>query len=560
MFEICPKCGKYSENKEIAPDGPFIICPFCNHRQRFLRMPLLVVTGASGTGKTTAYRELLYRDKKLNAIILEGDLLWRKGFADAEGGIPEYRNIWLSVCAHISQNKLPVALFLSISPGEFEECCNRKYFSEIHYLVLVCKNEVLKDRLYKRELWRFPVERDKQIQVHLDWNQMFLKHHYKMKPPVTNLDTSDISVKEVATKIAEWIESKIKNYNIEKSNMRHPHRAPMPELSQIFKEANELLIQHNLPPCDKIEPVSDQDTANPVVIGYADTRKYVIKCNVRFPMTLEKQLFIANLIAERSGLPIPIHLCCSPKGKGLALMIMEWMPGEQIRLLLPQISNNEAKILTQDWGHCIAKFHSTKIAPEEIPDWQILEDSYKSFINYLNNTTSEIFEELQDTQKWLAVKLKSITLKQLENTQSWVLAKLDSIRNYISCRQQTSLGKPVSPGLIKADQDVREVLGLLKPHPHISAILDWERVEYGDQIWELVSLFVRLHLMKLGHLWSDFKEGYEKEFGKKLTTSPTSELYTMVRALISVTRGASPDISINIIKGLLEGTEKPFTS
>lgn len=331
----------------------------------------------------------------------------------------------------------------------------------------------------------------------------------------------------------------------------------MPEFSQILEEANELLIQHNLPLCDKIEPVADQDTANPVVIGYADNRKYVIKCNVRFPITLEKQLFIANLIAERSGLPIPMHLCCSQKGKGLALMIMEWMPGEQIRLLLPRISKDKAKILTQDWGCCIAKFHSTKITPKEILGWQTLEESYKGFINYLDNTISVTFKEIQDTQKWLAGKHKNISLKEIKDTQNRLLANLDSIRNYISCRQ-TSLRKPVSPGLVKADQDVREVLGLLKPHPHISAILDWERVEYGDQNWELVSLFVRLHLMGLDYLWSYFKKGYEKEFGKKLIKTPTTELYMMIRTLISITRGARPDISINIIKELLEGTKNPF--
>ncbi|MFA5031727.1 MAG: hypothetical protein WC614_01790 [bacterium] len=210
MFGICPNCGKYSEDKEVIPDGSFLICPFCNYRQKFLRMPLLVITGASGTGKSSAYKELLYSDKKPNAIMLEGDLLWRKGFADAEGGIPEYRNVWLLVCSHISQNKLPVALFLSISPGEFEKCPNRKYFSEIHYLALVCRNEELKDRLYKRELWRFPEERDKQIQVHLDWNQSFLKDFYKKQYSVDVLDNSDITVQDTILKITGWINSKIK--------------------------------------------------------------------------------------------------------------------------------------------------------------------------------------------------------------------------------------------------------------------------------------------------------------------------------------------------------------
>ena len=53
VFTICPQCGDYSEEKTIDTSGPFAICPSCGYAHPFKRLPLFVVTGASGSGKST---------------------------------------------------------------------------------------------------------------------------------------------------------------------------------------------------------------------------------------------------------------------------------------------------------------------------------------------------------------------------------------------------------------------------------------------------------------------------------------------------------------------------
>ncbi|MBN1922962.1 MAG: hypothetical protein JW892_17070 [Anaerolineae bacterium] len=53
MFNTCPKCGAYRADKIIDPDRAIAICPECGHRHPFLRLPLLIVSGASGAGKST---------------------------------------------------------------------------------------------------------------------------------------------------------------------------------------------------------------------------------------------------------------------------------------------------------------------------------------------------------------------------------------------------------------------------------------------------------------------------------------------------------------------------
>ena len=85
MSDVCPDCGSYSQEKSIVPDesdptgiGAFSICPACNHRFRFLKLPLFVVSGAGGTGKSTVSQGLPALLPE--CVVLEGDILWRKDF------------------------------------------------------------------------------------------------------------------------------------------------------------------------------------------------------------------------------------------------------------------------------------------------------------------------------------------------------------------------------------------------------------------------------------------------------------------------------------------------
>src|SRR5262245_24271348 len=61
MTNICFQCGIYRADKIIDPDGPFAICPECGNRRHFERLPLLIVSGASGSGKSTVCQILLGR-------------------------------------------------------------------------------------------------------------------------------------------------------------------------------------------------------------------------------------------------------------------------------------------------------------------------------------------------------------------------------------------------------------------------------------------------------------------------------------------------------------------
>lgn len=60
MINVCYNCGIYRADKLIDPSGPFAICPEYGFKHPFRQLPLLVVSGASGAGKSSC-RLLFYR-------------------------------------------------------------------------------------------------------------------------------------------------------------------------------------------------------------------------------------------------------------------------------------------------------------------------------------------------------------------------------------------------------------------------------------------------------------------------------------------------------------------
>ena len=144
MFNVCPNCGEYDVDKIIVPEGPYAVCPRCEYQHKFLRLPLFVLTGASGVGKTATC--LALAAKAQDFVVMESDILWRDEFNQPETNYRDYRETWLRVCKNISQAGKSVILCGAAVPAQFEQCVERRYFSDIHYLALVCEDEVLAAR------------------------------------------------------------------------------------------------------------------------------------------------------------------------------------------------------------------------------------------------------------------------------------------------------------------------------------------------------------------------------------------------------------------------------
>ena len=72
MIGICNKCGNHEWDKEVR--GNKIICPKCGNSWEFIKLPLFILTGCSGVGKTTAAMEIIRR--KVDFTVLDGDMFF----------------------------------------------------------------------------------------------------------------------------------------------------------------------------------------------------------------------------------------------------------------------------------------------------------------------------------------------------------------------------------------------------------------------------------------------------------------------------------------------------
>ena len=137
---------------------------------------------------------------------MESDILWRDEFNQPETNYRDYRETWLRVCKNISQAGKPVILCGVGVPAQFEKCVERRYFSDIHYLALVCADEALESRLKSRPAWRGTAG-DEQLKKHLAFNRWLKDNARSTQPPMALLDTTNLPVDETVEEVMRWLDT-----------------------------------------------------------------------------------------------------------------------------------------------------------------------------------------------------------------------------------------------------------------------------------------------------------------------------------------------------------------
>jgi hypothetical protein len=209
MFNACVQCGTYSEEKTIDPSGPYAICPACGYAHRFRQQPLFVITGASGTGKSTATLDLL--SCLPECVILEVDMFWRPEFATPENEYYDFRNLCLRVAKNVGQSGRPAVLSGTALPKQYEGCAERRYFADSHYIALVCDDDDIVRRLGQRKRWQSQPSVPGLIDQMVAFNRWIKDNAAQTSPPLTLLDTSRASPPEVAHAIAGWVRARLPN-------------------------------------------------------------------------------------------------------------------------------------------------------------------------------------------------------------------------------------------------------------------------------------------------------------------------------------------------------------
>lgn len=205
MFDECPSCGGVRTDMVVDPAESEVICPNCAHRESIHREPLLIVSGASGTGKSAVLRKL--RGTRDDVVFLDSDVLWREGLQNEW-----YFRTWLRLCRDIAQSNRPPVLFGAGFgvPENLEPHSQYDCFSTVQYLVLVCDEMEQERRLQARPPERYPdgVMVDNTITEQIEFNQ-WLKDATD-RDEFLPIDTTDISTDATAKRVNQWISDHIK--------------------------------------------------------------------------------------------------------------------------------------------------------------------------------------------------------------------------------------------------------------------------------------------------------------------------------------------------------------
>jgi len=134
-------CNVCDDPHLTAPDGGVVRCPACGHADPTIVIrPLFVVTGASGSGKTTIFPELLSRMAGWCAVFDVDWLIDPLSHAAKDGQIDwtAFADTWLHVAHGVAQNGLPTLLLAPFIPENLDDLPGRAWVGEIRYLVLDC--------------------------------------------------------------------------------------------------------------------------------------------------------------------------------------------------------------------------------------------------------------------------------------------------------------------------------------------------------------------------------------------------------------------------------------
>jgi len=195
-------CQRCAQPQALEPDDARSArCPACASRfDGAARAPLVVVTGASGSGKTAIFAPLATALAEV-CLTFDADLLLDAAGA-LSGGRPmdwsAFHAALLAVAHGGAQSGRATTLLAPLKPGVLESLPARRWIGDISYLLLDCPDDLRRERLVARPPWRL---RDIEEQVSFG---RWLRGNI-----ADSIDTSRGSPEEAAGTAAGWVRDRL---------------------------------------------------------------------------------------------------------------------------------------------------------------------------------------------------------------------------------------------------------------------------------------------------------------------------------------------------------------
>lgn len=197
MIGICPHCGNYDWDKTVTETE--IACPRCGYRWSYRRLPLFILSGCSGVGKTTTGQELLQRDT--DWIVLDADIFYNIMPHETDEDYHKQIEQVLSLSRNLMQSGKPVLWTMAGGLDKLHCTYNSRFFSAIYCLALTCEESALRRRMTEGR----GITDEGWLQSSVDYNCYFQTHDRIGDLRFDTFDITDKSVDEVANYVEAWV-------------------------------------------------------------------------------------------------------------------------------------------------------------------------------------------------------------------------------------------------------------------------------------------------------------------------------------------------------------------
>ncbi|WP_310604233.1 hypothetical protein [Anaerosporobacter sp.] len=197
MIGICSKCGNHNWDKEVM-NGQ-VKCPKCGDTWKFNSLPLYILTGCSGIGKTTTGIEIM--KKQMDVVVLDADMFYNIMPGATEEDYYAQVEQLESLSKNIMQSGKPVLWTMAGNLDKLKHTYNSRFFSDIHCLALVCDEDALRSRMTEGR----GIVDEGWIKSSIDYNNYFKTHTSLGDTEFDIYDTSEKSMSEVSDYVIGWM-------------------------------------------------------------------------------------------------------------------------------------------------------------------------------------------------------------------------------------------------------------------------------------------------------------------------------------------------------------------
>lgn len=174
------------------------------------KLPLFIVTGASGVGKTTVMDELRVQMPDFDVFSTDIDNF---GTTAAKLDYQDRFNLLLHFAHFVAKSGRGTIICGTFMPWDVQKCDTYDTFSELCFINLHCDDATRNNRLRNRadkEMWT-----DDMLKQHEQFAQWLLDHaESDYNPPMPTIDTSNTPTSEVAKQIKRYVTLKWNERNL----------------------------------------------------------------------------------------------------------------------------------------------------------------------------------------------------------------------------------------------------------------------------------------------------------------------------------------------------------